>query len=430
MVYPFQILVEQLASGRAHPEHTNSTEHTISSLTEEAATSSASSIECILPLELWELIVDHLADDTHALLACALTCSALLSRSRHHLYRRITLLVEEDANNFVQALVNDPRNWGAVHELAVPSQLLCARDGNATPHLFQMLPNLRTLVLYRLQQHAYGHLRTCLAPVQHSITAFSLCAAHITSFSLLAALVSSFPRLQHLTLHDITFMEDVDVARVDAYAPQLALQTLDFRNWALADGTAHMRAMLLWVGRVSRTTLSVVRLHLPLDAGLRTAIQHVLDANRATLHTLILDFGSSYSENIGLQLAGNTALRRLQVHVRTYGIPTCEHLLRHLPDGTALEDLSLVFHAPRNGAWFGAAAFVEIARLRPVLARAQFAGLRRFLVRCSYGLGATYYPPQEDFYCKELVLREWLPDVSPDVWADGLEETFEHVFER
>ena len=113
----------------------------------------------------------------------------------------------------------------------------------------------------------------------------------------------------------------------------------------------------------------------------------------------------------------------------TYGIPTCEHLLRHLPAPTALEDLSLVFHAPRNGTWFGAASFVEIERLRPAFARDKIAGLRRFLVRCSFGASATYYPPQEDFYCKDLALRDWLPDVSPDVWADDLEETFERVFE-
>ncbi|EKM61773.1 uncharacterized protein PHACADRAFT_248617 [Phanerochaete carnosa HHB-10118-sp] len=302
MVYPFQNLVAWLTRDFGQHRcpliiHPQGLDAAARSPELSKLSSFSPSDQYGLPLELWELIIDSLCDDVNALLACAATCSVFLRRSRHHLYKRVMLRTEDDANLFVQTLANDKANWDAVRELKLAGQLLCERDRNTTPLLFPMLRRLYTLVVYRLEQDALAHIHLFLAPVQQSITKFSLCAAHLPSFSSLSNLLLSFPHLRDLSLLGITFMQDVDVSTIKVYKPQLHLTLLDLSVPFGHGNYSYIQAMASWVCHVSFTTLCCLRLQLPLGAEMASAAEQLVHANRATLHTLALDFGCSHWEN-------------------------------------------------------------------------------------------------------------------------------------
>ncbi|KAF8869067.1 hypothetical protein BD779DRAFT_797413 [Infundibulicybe gibba] len=51
-----------------------------------AVTPTPENVACVFPVELTDLIIDHLNDDKESLQACSLVCSSWLPRTRHHLF--------------------------------------------------------------------------------------------------------------------------------------------------------------------------------------------------------------------------------------------------------------------------------------------------------------------------------------------------------
>ncbi|GJE99495.1 hypothetical protein PsYK624_157590 [Phanerochaete sordida] len=383
-----------------------------------------------LPLEVWELIIDYHSDDVRTLLACSLTCSALLRRSRRHLYRRVVLRTEDRAAYFVRALTHDPGNWGAVHALEVEGELF-STEGTSMPLLFPMLRTLHTLVVHKLRQAAYDGARACLAAVQHSVTTLSLSGAYLRSLPALAALLTRLPHLRHLALLDVVFEEPVDEARIDeAAAPVLALDTFDFRGWAHRAGGAHIRSVLAWVCAASPGTLRSLRLQVPLGGHTSGAVHRIVAAHSATLHTLVLDLGARGFEDFEFRFGENTALRRLQLCLPATTPTTCAQLLRGLPGGgRALADLALVFRALNDSYSPAATPFARIAALRPLFAEGAFAALERLHIRCALEATPLFVTPPREALYRDLVFQDWLPEAPRDAWTDDLEETFDRVFE-
>ena len=184
--------------------------------------SSSSLIRAELPLEIIEHIIDFLHSDPYALLQLALTCHALLPRSRYHLFSVIGIrpTVEE-----VDSLCNrlDINPWlGALVNIVVvypPHQLRSALSLSEIfpPRLLQRLPHVRQWKLFVCPTDiSENHLPvsfhwTTLAFLKKTNTIHTLDMKNlqIDSNIELARLVSSLPllgvmRCSNITLRNVT----------------------------------------------------------------------------------------------------------------------------------------------------------------------------------------------------------------------------------
>lgn len=380
-----------------------------------------------LPVEVWELVIDHLHDDFQALLACSLTCTAFVSRSRRHLWKRIVLTNKEHANHFAQAFLDDRRNWNAVRELVISGELFVRQEGSATPLIFPALSNLRTVVICDLQVDAYEDALACLLPLRRSITRLSLSGARFQTFPLLAAFILNFQNLQSLALSHVSSVKTIMPADVEQYAPQLPLTVFDFRLSSFYNQYRESTKLVL-ASRIATPTLACLRLRVPLGTVVAGDVERLVTMNKATLHTLVIDYGAAGYDDLDYQFGPEKlALPRLQVGVPILATETCENLLRQLPAPNALEDLSLVFSAYDDGTP-PTTRFLRIRRLRPLFEENLFPRLQRFHVRCQL-LETEYGPPDIELVNKDFVLGELLPNAPRHVWTDDLEERFERFFE-
>ncbi|KAI1782214.1 hypothetical protein LXA43DRAFT_1104514 [Ganoderma leucocontextum] len=116
-----------------------------------------------LPVEVIERVVDFLHDDTHALVACSLTCRGLLPAARKHIWYAVHIPVTGDRKpktrhlaGFLTLLVANPNLHPYVRSLTWAWTSFCgskpSRFGfkELRMRLWEQLPNLHTLKFYRI----------------------------------------------------------------------------------------------------------------------------------------------------------------------------------------------------------------------------------------------------------------------------------------
>ena len=106
----------------------------------------------LLPVEIFEAIIDRADDDTRSLQNLSLTCHAFLPRARYHLFDTIVLQRSPLVEFFSEFL--DTHQWACplVRKLVHSSSLIPSSDFNSTVHmlnavpmhLLSRLPNLHT----------------------------------------------------------------------------------------------------------------------------------------------------------------------------------------------------------------------------------------------------------------------------------------------
>jgi hypothetical protein len=163
----------------------------------------------IIPLELWDWIIDHLHDDERALSTCGLVCRSWISSSRFHLFRTIQLSKFDIKTSlalcapgstippYVRALEmfeNDaPTKW---HSPWVSNAL-------------QKMPRLGALERLSLHFVAWGSLtpeaKERLFALSHGLKTLSLINVEFETISQALHFISSAPLLECLSLENSTF---------------------------------------------------------------------------------------------------------------------------------------------------------------------------------------------------------------------------------
>lgn len=103
-----------------------------------------------LPVEVGEIIINQLSDDTEALRNCALTCRSWATRSQFHLLRAIRVKTRAQLDALYVHFDAHPRRRALVHSVTMapssPEELVYLL-GIFPPALLARLPNLRTWVI-------------------------------------------------------------------------------------------------------------------------------------------------------------------------------------------------------------------------------------------------------------------------------------------
>ncbi|KAH8093197.1 hypothetical protein BXZ70DRAFT_909186 [Cristinia sonorae] len=199
----------------------------------------------LLPVELWETIIDFCAyearraSNMRLLHACALTCRAWLQRSRLHLYATIHLQNEDQLQHFLSLVRSNPEAGTFVRELNVgtldrKSDRSLTGPGGANSgdksssrntsgthvepsfnwicmvplRLLPWLPSLQTVFFSKLPQFN-SPTQKYLSLFQNFSNVQNLLCIRFASFAScrdLSRLVSLFPSVRRL------YIEDVDIA--------------------------------------------------------------------------------------------------------------------------------------------------------------------------------------------------------------------------
>ena len=156
-----------------------------------------------IQLDIWNLVIDALANDSRSLKACAITCRAFLRRTRYHLFRRNTIRTSYAAERFVYVLQCNPDCGGFVREFTLQA------SGSAIlpESLLPMLPNLRN-VSFRgpsLSGSTYARL---LSEVRRTVSTLDLTFCAFEEFGHFARLVLALPYIKHLTVNFLSMRPD------------------------------------------------------------------------------------------------------------------------------------------------------------------------------------------------------------------------------
>lgn len=177
-----------------------------------------------LPIEVCELVIDHLADHRYPtwrdsgqpqsyLYHCCLVSRSWLPRARHRLYRRPYLYIDRICT-FHSSLLLRPDLGAAVEVLVLSS------NGSWTHHQLSLLPVVLPRQLPNLQHILFQHihfrdLHPSFFRHMHQFRGVSHVTCHSVVFAtpyLLSHLVTSLPSLQQLDLgtSSLNFSRDVD----------------------------------------------------------------------------------------------------------------------------------------------------------------------------------------------------------------------------
>ncbi|KAJ7607121.1 hypothetical protein DFH06DRAFT_1486606 [Mycena polygramma] len=154
------------------------------------------------PLEVEELVIDHLHEEKATLGSCGLVCESWLKSSRYHLFGSVFLL-KSNWRGFLQ-LINSPLATfiPSIHTLSISGA-----SSDTTPYLNDIvpqlpdLPGLKSLRLYFL---SWPHVRKatldCLAHLVLNVTELILQRVDFRCPRDLVTVLSSFPRLQKVAV--------------------------------------------------------------------------------------------------------------------------------------------------------------------------------------------------------------------------------------
>ena len=199
----------------------------------------------ILPPELVDCIIDHLHDDPVTLHSCALVNSTWLPASHYHIFRRVSIRVNEgnypyntscggEASRLYRIVVSSPEIVPYICDLLIYKTKSPDPDLNrmsqeeSLPLLLHLLTNLWRLkfkIVDRLIEHQlvqwYTHLidSICMASCLPSIVELKLCGLLFDTWEQLLQMFRLFPALKVLHLEKILLVEEEE-GKVDYIAYQ------------------------------------------------------------------------------------------------------------------------------------------------------------------------------------------------------------------
>ncbi|KAI0749450.1 hypothetical protein C8Q80DRAFT_625607 [Daedaleopsis nitida] len=178
-----------------------------------------------VPVEVAERIIDQLANDRDALLACALTSPAWLTRSRAHLFRTVRISSLAQLYSLHRRLLHNStlgRLITAViaYRVTVPNEVfaLDAQTGaieNAAVILLPHLPNLQSWTYESVRHHSLFYknnrvLRACHRQhsTVHQLQVYNMAFKTIAD---LARLLLAFPALRTLEAIGVSILRQEDM---------------------------------------------------------------------------------------------------------------------------------------------------------------------------------------------------------------------------
>ena len=188
----------------------------------------------VLPIELYERVIDHLSQDRNALITCMLVCRAWCPRSRFHLNTSVTLASSQHTRRFSQLLKREAWLRTGVTSISIsPSpttrRLPMSHLTAVSSMLGGKIPSLQSIFIW----YAEWQPRTI----------------HRNTFCHL----STFTRLDRLCLHCVTFPSKLTLARLIGALPNLAqlwctsliFQSTKFNQDAVCSLTTQLKGVRL-----------------------------------------------------------------------------------------------------------------------------------------------------------------------------------------
>ncbi|KAJ7692415.1 hypothetical protein B0H17DRAFT_540449 [Mycena rosella] len=193
------------------------------------------------PVELQDLIIDHMHGQKQALGTCGLVSKAWLRSSRHHLFGSATLR-NHDLDGFLQLLHSPLASF--LHSIASLSIDL-DDEIESLDKVVNHLPIFPALRHLRLSYIYWGEVSdsTIDAMVQlfGNITKLDL---HLVAFNAprhMATFISRFPRLEEMSLYPAVLQNALEELRTPHVPP--TLRTVRFRS----DASAPMDSFVTWL---------------------------------------------------------------------------------------------------------------------------------------------------------------------------------------
>ena len=190
----------------------------------------------VLPVDIFEEVINQAGDDTASLRHLSLTCSAFLPRARYHLFTSIVIRTEQQLGNSGEFL--DSRPW--LPPLIQKVALRIVFQGNSNKywrlldvvpvHLFSRLPNLR---VWRMESEWTGGRPVWLSLHRSTLSCYRRCSVGIQTLELpsmtfnslldFKRLVSAFTTLRTLSCSIVQFRTEKDH---DSFLPGPKTNTL------------------------------------------------------------------------------------------------------------------------------------------------------------------------------------------------------------
>ncbi|KAF7370301.1 hypothetical protein MSAN_00661400 [Mycena sanguinolenta] len=283
------------------------------------------------PAELYDLVIDHMHGQKHALGACGLVNKAWLISSRYHLFGSVTL---RDSNwkDFVQLLASPLATFA---QSLTTMKISLSNDDESPASSFnelisrlQPLPTLKGLRLENVYWTGVTDATTdLLVELLHDIKELDL---HLVVFSTprdMAALVSRFLRLRTAFIYPV--FEGGGALQISDY-PEIprSLECLRLRASISTSGSFSEVAFWFYAG-ASLPALRVLELGI-LDAQSLPSVGDLLRALGSELHDLNLKLMYHVTRDdirAHIDLSRNTNLHSLTVHVsvRRFQRPSSLH---------------------------------------------------------------------------------------------------------
>ncbi|PIL23289.1 transporter [Ganoderma sinense ZZ0214-1] len=187
-------------------------------------------VHYMVPIEIFEAVIDQASDDTTSLRHLSLACHAFLSRARYHLFSAVVLQTVQRVQAYSEFLGSHP--WAGplvrklVHSSFIPMSPShpTARMLDAIPlHLLSYLPNLITWeigmagIKSRSEVGAWLSCRdTTLSNYRGlscNVRNMELAYVHFEDVSDFVELVSAFPAVQNVTCSYITIKSSMEAAQ-------------------------------------------------------------------------------------------------------------------------------------------------------------------------------------------------------------------------
>jgi hypothetical protein len=168
-----------------------------------------------LPLEIWALIIDHLADDRHAISVCSLVENRWVPLARKHLFE--TLIFDADGPQKAESLLN-----GLALDFAVIAPYVRT--------LTFIYDNVHERDIYALSREYAVYLKQLAAALGSRVETLHLCRVVVSEIPDFIP-TEGFPRLRHLHFEQAIFqLMDLMAAYVASFPllRSFALNDCDF----------------------------------------------------------------------------------------------------------------------------------------------------------------------------------------------------------
>lgn len=195
----------------------------------------------LIPVEVWERVIDELSIHLTTLWSCALVCKAWQARSRFHLISRVTLTNRQQIYRLARLLDEHPELRTRVQTVHLRPEMLAGPMMHLTGFasmLAKKLPAVTSLWLFHskwmpntAQNNTFLHLSSF-----SSLLELSLRGVTFSSPLILARLICSFPNLGSVQLVEISVQNRVfDLLQLPTTLPPVRKIKLDGPSEDIAD---------------------------------------------------------------------------------------------------------------------------------------------------------------------------------------------------